>query len=119
MRINQRHLARMVSAIPPGIERKEAPSLELQIKLIRDEIVAAVGEDKDKIIAMQKQLDALDVRLAEKHSGAYAGQTLEKFLKEGEYSDSVARLLRDKKGNCVLNIPNVLLQRKTQLLESG
>src|SRR5690348_6197108 len=97
-----RKLARMIAAIPPGIERKEAPDLEMQIKAIKDEILAGVNGSADKMKAMQAQLDALDIKLAERHGQAFEGKTLTEHLKE---NDNVARLLKGRKGQAAFTIP--------------
>lgn len=110
-------LERMVAAIPPGLETKEAPDLELQIKAIKDEILAGIGGSAEKMKAMQVQLDALDTKLAEKHGEAYEGKSLQQHLEE---TDAVARLIKDKRGQASFSVPLQLLRRKaTTFLASG
>ncbi len=117
-------LFEMAARIPPGIERKEAPDLELQLKGIQTEIVSKIAdlkrttgaetaELKTQVLALQKQADALDVAISERHvggGGPFGGKTLEAVVKE---NDGIERLMRDKKGACVLTIPNAMLERKT------
>lgn len=55
---------------------------------------------KTKIEALQRQADALDVKLAERHAAAQPEETLEEMLTKHE---GVQKLLKDKRGNCVLN----------------
>jgi HK97 family phage major capsid protein len=116
MKINHRKLQQMVAAIPANIERKEAPDLEVQIKAIKSEILGAIGQDKTKLIEMQRQLDALDVKLSQRVTATFEGKTLKSVLEE---NDAVSQILRDKKGSCVITIPNMLLERKTTLTAGG
>jgi len=61
--MTNQQLQEMVGRIPPHIERKEAPdSIELEIKTLKNEILSAIGEDKAKLIEMQRQLDAVDLK---------------------------------------------------------
>lgn len=78
------------------------------------------AELKTKIDALQKQVDALDVKLAEKHAGTDVGETLEETLKKDE---GVQRLLRDKSGSAVFQIKGrqfkQLFERKTTITETA
>jgi hypothetical protein len=70
---------------------------------------------------MQTQIDAVDVAMAAKHiAGSLGGPPLAEQLKN---NDDVARLVRDKRGTCVITLDaktaHQVLQRKTNLLESG
>src|SRR6185312_9703956 len=56
---------------------------------------------KAAIEALQKQVDAIDAKLADKHSGDPKEPTLEEELKQNE---SVARVMRDKSGRAVIVI---------------
>ena len=56
-------------------------------------------ETKTKIDALQKQADALDIKLAERHSQAVPEDTLQQVL---EKDDSLKKLMRDRSGNCVM-----------------
>ena len=63
-------------------------------------IKAAQEETKTNITKMQTQVDALDVKMAQRLvADAGAGNTLEKTVKENE---SVQRLLRDRSGKAVI-----------------
>lgn len=77
-------------------------------------------ETTNKIVAMQKQLDALDVRLAEKHAAGVAPKTIAEDLAE---SEDMARLVRNGKGQAVITFKGAnaarLWERKTTFLESG
>ena len=65
---------------------------------------------------MQSQLDALDIKLAERHHAAFVGKSLKDVLKDTE---GVERLIRDKKGSAVITIPSSVLERKTTLTEAA
>ncbi len=71
-------------------------------------------ELKTKLDELQKQFDALDSKLAEKHAAAVPVKSIMEELKENE---DVARLVRDKKGRAlhVFRGKNaeLLLERKT------
>jgi len=76
-------------------------------------------ETKTKIDALQKQADALDIKLADRHAAALPTETLQEVL---EKDDSVKRLLRDKSGNCVMQFKGKQLQhfeRKTAIESSA
>jgi HK97 family phage major capsid protein len=113
---------RMAAAIPLGIERKEATAeqqIELEIKKIKDNILDAIRTkaDLETVTAMQKQLDALDIKLAERHAGGGGSQpnTLEKLLGE---SEEFKKLQRDRKGTAILNLKGAdagLLEFKTTI----
>lgn len=82
---------------------------------------AMAEETKTKIDALQKQVDAVDVKLAEKHSAAArVGETIAEELKSNE---DISRLIRDKKGIALHTFKGVnaeiLLQRKTTILRSA
>jgi HK97 family phage major capsid protein len=73
-------------------------------------------ETKKTIDALQKQLDAIDVKLAAKHAAGVPDKTIVEVLTE---SEDVARLLRDKKGRAIVNFNGAnaerLWERKTIL----
>jgi HK97 family phage major capsid protein len=97
-----RRLFEMVRAIPRGIETKEGPDLETQIKSIRDEIIAKVGGNVEQVDKMQKQLDALDCKLAQRHiADAGGAPSLVDTLKG---NDAVARLVHDRRGRAVIEL---------------
>ncbi len=60
---------------------------------------AAAEETKKQITAIQTQLDALDVKLADKHTAETPEKGLVDELKENE---DVARLMKNKKGHAVI-----------------
>jgi len=53
-----------------------------------------------KIDALQKQVDAIDTKMAERHVGDPV-ETVEDYLKKNE---NVQRILRDKSGNCTIEL---------------
>jgi HK97 family phage major capsid protein len=72
-------------------------------------------ETKTKIDNLQTQLDAIDLKLVQKHIGEQGhGSTLVKTFEENE---GVQRMLRDKKGHAVINVTGrdyfELMGRKT------
>jgi HK97 family phage major capsid protein len=87
--------------------------LKTALEALRAGIAAAAPASK--LTALQAQVDAIDVRLATKHFGDF-GQpsTLLKTLQENE---SLARLVKDKRGTGVLHLKGNevadLMQRKT------
>ncbi len=78
-----------------------------------------LGETKSKIDALQKQVDAVDVKLAEKHAAAAPNKTIGEELKENE---DMARLVRNGKGQAMHTFKGrnaeILMGRKT-ILESA
>lgn len=58
------------------------------------------AELKVQIEALQKQADALDIKLAEKHAAAEPEETLEQYLSKDE---GLKKFMRDRNGNYVLN----------------
>jgi HK97 family phage major capsid protein len=78
-------------------------------------------DTKNTINKMQTQLDALDVKLAEKHiqQAAAPGSCI---LKTMEESESLQRLLKDKRGSAVLNFKGDALnemERKTTITDTA
>jgi HK97 family phage major capsid protein len=73
-------------------------------------------ELKSKIDALQKQADALDVKLAERHAAAQPEETLEESLKK---NDDLAGFMRKKSGNVVIEISakhaSQIMERKTTI----
>lgn len=70
--------------------------------------------------ALQKQVDAIDVKLAEKHAGTTDNEPgLEAQLKQDE---ELARVMRNKKGHCVVTVKGKSLrdlQQKTTITSSA
>jgi HK97 family phage major capsid protein len=68
----------------------------------------------DVVTKLQSQVDALDVKLAQRHVTDLPGKSLADELKENE---SLSKLLRDRKGSAVLDLKphqaNALLNRKS------
>lgn len=77
-------------------------------------------ELKTKIEALQKQADALDVKLAERHSAAQPDETLSETLEKNE---SLKRFMKDRAGSVVLEInpkhTQQLFERKTAITSSA
>ena len=78
-------------------------------------------ELKTKIEALQKQADALDVKLAERHTAGTAPiETLRKTLEENEHLQYV---MRTKNGNCVIELSPMqvkqIWERKTTITETA
>src|SRR5205823_3572237 len=66
---------------------------------------------------LQRQADAIDTSLANRHvAGIDGGESLKSLL---EQNDDVSRILRDKKGSAIFEIPTALLERKTSITSSA
>jgi HK97 family phage major capsid protein len=95
-----------------------APELKTALDALRAGIEAAAPASK--LAALQSQVDAIDASLARKHVGDTQAPSLIDQLKSNE---DVSRLLRDKKGTCILNFDAkttaTILQTKTTLTETG
>ncbi|QEE28575.1 phage major capsid protein [Terriglobus albidus] len=78
-------------------------SLDLELKnalaTLKEGIANAAP--KSQLEELQKQVDFLDIKLAEKHSADISGPSFSEKLKENE---DVARLLRDRKGVARINL---------------
>jgi HK97 family phage major capsid protein len=99
------------------------PTLDLEMKSAMAELKTAIanGASKDALTKLQTQVDALDVKMASRHLiGDVPAPSLIDQLKSNE---DVSRLLRDKKGNCILNFDAkttaTILQTKTTLTETS
>jgi HK97 family phage major capsid protein len=94
------------------------PELKSALDALRAGISAAAPASK--LTALQTQVDALDVKLATRHVGDMQAPALIDQLKSNE---DVSRLLRDRKGSCVINFDakttSQILQTKTTLTETG
>lgn len=77
-------------------------------------------ELKTKIDALQKQVDAIDVKMAERHAAAAPEKNLFETLSEDE---SLKRFMRDKSGSIVLHLDGKqvkqLYERKTAVTETA
>ncbi len=76
---------------------------------------------KETVEALQKQVDALDIKLADKHAQeVQQGSSLEKTIKECE---SLQRLMKDRRGSAVIQLkaPDIreLMERKTTITSSA
>ena len=58
-------------------------------------------ELKGQIEALQKQVDAMDQKMAERHAASQSEESLEESFKK---NDAVQRLLRDKSGSAVIEL---------------
>lgn len=77
-------------------------------------------ETKTAIAALQTQVDAIDKKLAEKHTADAQDKPLEDTFKENE---SIQRLMKDKRGRAVITLDGKaagkLMERKTTFLSTG
>jgi HK97 family phage major capsid protein len=95
-----------------------SPTLELKQTLehLKKGLEEAVEKKAsiETVTKLQTQVDALDVKLAQKHGSEFTGKSLADELKENE---SLSRLLRDRKGRAYLDLKpsqaNALLNRKS------
>lgn len=73
-------------------------------------------ETRNKIAELQKQLDAIDAKMVERTVSAPQTKSFEDELKE---NDTVARLMRDRKGHAVISMKGAevarLLEQKTTI----
>ena len=97
-------------SVPSTLELKS--TLE-QLKKGLDEAVSRKAP-LEALTKLQTQVDAIDLRLAQKHISDQPESTLEKSFRE---DDNILRLLRDKKGHAVVTIKGrdvaELMQRKS------
>src|SRR5438477_3795941 len=102
----------------------ETAVLETSLKEIKTEILQKIEEHETasgaksadlerRINDLQRQADAIDTSLANRHvAGIDGGGSLKSLL---EQNDDVSRILRDKKGSAIFEIPTALLERKTSI----
>ena len=92
------------------------PELKTALDALRAGIAAAAPASK--LQQLQAQVDAIDVRLATKHfSDSSFGSGAASLLKTVEENESIARLVRDKRGTAVLHLKGneyaALMNRKS------
>jgi HK97 family phage major capsid protein len=77
--------------------------LKAQLIEFKQRLDAAIKNkaDADTVTKLQTQVDALDVKLAQKHGGGIQQKSLADELKENE---SISRLLRDRKGRAYIDL---------------
>jgi HK97 family phage major capsid protein len=102
--------------------KDQLTALQTELKAHNDKAAAELKENgsmlaetKANVTKLQTQVDAIDVKLAQKQvAEASQGSTLVKTFKEDE---SIQRLLRDRKGRAVINLKGRdyadLMDRKT------
>jgi len=94
------------------------PELKSALDALRAGIAAAAPAAQ--LTALQKQVDSIDLKLADRHGNYSQPPTLVDKLKENE---QIERLIHDRKGSAVLTIEGAdvaqLLQRKTAVLSTG
>lgn len=99
-----------------GVLETKLAELQEQNKKNWKELESATGaqfeEIKQRITNVQRQCDAIDISMAERLSAGPEEKGLKKILEENE---SVARLLRDRKGQAVIEVPRSLLEVKTTI----
>jgi HK97 family phage major capsid protein len=99
-------------------EPNNGPTVELKKTLdqLKKDLDAAVEKkaNLETVTKLQTQVDALDVKLAQRHITDPLGKSLADELKENE---SLSRLLRDRKGRAYLDLKpnqaNALMNRKS------
>jgi len=74
-----------------------------------------LSETKETVEKLQKQIDAVDIKMAEKHN-APSEKTLAEELKE---NDNVARLIKDRSGRASFTVKANRFERKTVISESA
>jgi HK97 family phage major capsid protein len=105
---------------------KQLSALQMELKTYFDKAAeekknsgSVVEETKNQVLALQKQVDALDSRLAERHAQMAPAPSVYDVVKENE---SVQRLLKDRRGSAVIrfegkNFGEFAMQRKTVITE--
>lgn len=73
-------------------------------------------ETKSVIEKLQQQVDGLDIKLAAKQASTEAPKSLVESLKE---DDTVARLVRDKKGTGTFRVKSANIETKTVITSAG
>jgi HK97 family phage major capsid protein len=100
----------------PEVSKEEVFPMELELKTALEGVQAGVAsvktsteEIKDRYTKLQTQVDAIDTSLSQKHffDPASSGSL---FLKSLEESESVQRLLRDKKGSAHFTLKGAALR---------
>jgi HK97 family phage major capsid protein len=96
------------------MERNEYDSITASIK-------SSIDGFGGKFAALQKQVDSIDAKIADKHSGPGSRRTLRKALEE---SDDFQRLVRDRRGRATLTLSGedvaaALMERKTTITSAG
>src|SRR5437867_53517 len=96
----------------------ETQTIENEIKQIKADIIQAIAAKADAatVVQMQNQLDALDVKLAERYVAANPPQGLETLLNE---NDQIQRIMRDKKGVAYITLPANIFERKTTITQTA
>jgi HK97 family phage major capsid protein len=96
--------------------------LKAQVLELKQAIDTAIKNKADigTVQKMQTQLDALDVRLAQKFTGGVQQKSLAEELRENE---SISRLLRDRKGRAYIDLSpsqtSAIMSRKTVISAIG
>jgi HK97 family phage major capsid protein len=108
------------------LEQKLA-ELQVQLKSYVDKAAeektqfgTMLSETKTALEGLQKQYDAIDVKLAERHAQSAPPETLEEMLKKDE---SVCRLMKDRRGMAVFSMKGAqvrnILERKTTITSTA
>jgi transaldolase len=108
------------------LEQKLA-ELQVQLKSYVDKAAeektqfgTMLSETKTALEGLQKQYDAIDVKLAERHAQTAPPETLEEMLKKDE---SVCRLMKDRRGMAVFSMKGAqvrnILERKTTITSTA
>jgi HK97 family phage major capsid protein len=89
--------------------------LQNEIKSLGEELKKATGEKAQeltgRIDTLQRQVDAIDSKMADRVHGSSGNKN--ELKTELEKNDDVARLIRDRKGTAILTLPTRLIDRKT------
>jgi HK97 family phage major capsid protein len=93
--------------------------VDLELKTALDSIGGTVQAFKAQQDLMQKQLDAVDVSLKERHAGAATPD----FVSKLQANEQFLRLMHDRKGSAIIKLEGKdaldLLQRKATITASG
>src|SRR5579862_8411195 len=114
----ERHLNHRRSVCP--VEQAQYDEITRSVKTGIEDLHAKIDKVDGKLAEQQKQLDAIDIRIAEPHgSGGFGHKSLAEHLKE---NDQVARLIHDHRGRAVVTIEGEMLrslERKTTITSTA
>ncbi len=103
------------------LDTKLAAALKEGSKKTADEIAeikAELSEAKAELKNVQRQADAQDIRLAERHGGG-TGFGRDELKNRLQGNDDLQKFMRGERKDCQFSVPMNLLQRKTTVTEDA
>ena len=106
---------------------KQLQALQLELKGYRDKAAEETKQNgtllettKTALEMLQKQVDAIDVKLAERHT---ADEPEEPLVETFQKNEAISRIMKDRRGRAVIELngkaSRKLFERKTTFLSSG